>query len=71
MLMQFRAGNLLQDRSDDQYEDLLKSVGIHSENLYNAIYRKKSIDIARINHTLQSVVEILVTAQNDLTFGGE
>lgn len=71
MLMQFRAGSLLKDGANEQYEDLLKSVGIHSENLYSAIYRNKSIDIARINHTLQSVVEILVTAQNDLTFGGE
>jgi hypothetical protein len=71
MLMQFRAGRLLKDGQNEQYDELLKNMGIHSENLYTAIYKNRSIDITVINHTLQSMVEILVTAENELTFGGE
>jgi hypothetical protein len=71
MLMQFQAGHLLKDSATGQYDELLKTVGIHSENLYAAIYKNKTIDITVINHTLQGVIDILVTAENDLTFGGE
>lgn len=71
LLMQFRAGHLLKDGVNEQYDELLKSMGIHSENLYGAIYKKKMIDITVINHTLQGVIDILVTAENDLTFGGD
>ncbi len=71
MLMQFRAGRLLKDGQNEQYDELLTTVGIHSENLLSAIYKNKTINILVINHTLQGIVEILVTAENDLTFGGE
>jgi len=71
MLMQFRAGHSFKDGTSKPYDELLKSVGIHSENLYGAIYKNKTIDIRVINHTLQGVIEILVAAENDLTFGGD
>ncbi len=71
LLMQFRAGHLSNDRVNEHYDELLKNVGIHSENLFGAIYKKKTIDITVINHTLQGVIDILVAAENDLTFGGK
>jgi hypothetical protein len=71
MLMQFRAGSFLNGETTAQYDQLLTNVGIHSENLFSAIYKDKSIDVRVINHTLQCIVEILVKAENELTYRGE
>ncbi len=71
LLVQF-GGNarFLQITGRENHENLLKNIGVHIINLYDAVFRAKIIRIGVVNQTLENVVGILVAFENELKFDG-
>ena len=68
LLVQFKGSALFVNQTDPvRYSSLLKEIGIHIINLYNAVFRAKVIQIASVNKTLENVIETLVAVEQKLT----
>lgn len=68
LLVHFKGSALFVNQTDQvQYSNLLKEIGIHIVNLYNAVFKGKVIQIAHVNKTLESVIETLVAVEQKLT----
>jgi hypothetical protein len=69
LLIQFVASHSIEEEEREEYKSLLKDIGIHSVNLYDAVYKEKVIRVSGINKTLQNAAEILIAAENQLRLG--
>jgi hypothetical protein len=66
LLLQFGSNLQVERRSD--YEQLLTKIGVHIVNLFSAIFKGKKVDVGIINQTLEAVIALLVTLENELKF---
>lgn len=69
LLIQFVAAHSIEEYEREEYENLLKDIGIHSVNLYDAVYKDKVIRVSGINKTLHKALEILIASENQLKLG--
>jgi hypothetical protein len=68
LLVHFKGSALFVNQTDlVQYTELLREIGIHIVNLYNAVFRAKLIQIGSVNKTLENVIETLVAVEHKLT----
>ncbi len=54
----------------EDYDSLMKNIGIHRINLHDAIFKQKIINTTVINRTLENAINILVAVETELKFGG-